>query len=110
MRNPVQMLREQLSPAEVATKKETTLTDEEKEALARIHGELEHQHKGWLDHPITIESLKKLERDLAMAEDNLARISLNPSISDSFVRGLVMQWVILKVNINSIKTTRLILS
>jgi len=109
MRNPVTMLREQLSPQQDA-KAGREMTDVEKEQLAKVKGELEHQHRGWLEHPITIESVKRLERDLQTAEDNLGRASLNPQLPDSFIRGLVMQWLIMKVNLNSIKTTRLILS
>jgi len=110
MRNPVTMLREQLSPQLDDKGQAKGMTDVEKEQLAKVKGELEHQHRGWLEHPITIESVKRLERDLQTAEDNLGRASLNPQVPDSFVRGLVMQWLIMKVNLNSIKTTQLIFS
>jgi len=109
MRNPVTMLREQLSPQQDA-KAGREMTDVEKEQLAKVKGELEHQHRGWLEHPITIESVKRLERDLINSEDNIARLMVNPQVSDSFLRGVVMQWLTLKVTLNSIKTTQLILS
>lgn len=110
MRNPVTMLREQLNPAELNKKAEQPLSDVEKEQIAKVKGELAHQHQGWLEHPITLESLKKLERDLMKAEENMAYLALNHQIPDSFIRGLVMQWAIQKVNFHSIKTTQLIFS
>lgn len=88
------MLREQLK--EQASKPEQQNTTNEAKGF---DPGLRQLHEGWLQHPVSIHQLEKLNKELALMELAMKSMCLQPSATDSYIRGMVFSWITLKDNI-----------
>ena len=88
MQNPIQGIRQQLKEqAGVAPENVTPKSNSVETSPPDIIKEL---HVGWLDHPVTLNRLQKLQEELSNLEMTLKLSSLQKDTSDSYLRGLLM--------------------
>ena len=98
MNNPIQAIRQQLNEQASSPPKPQPTDDK------GFDPNLKALHEGWLQHPVTVERLEALKKELVAAENNLKFYSAQSNIPDSFVRSLVIGYFTAKDSVRILTT------
>ncbi len=90
MNNPIAAIRQQLNEQTAEPPKPQAQDDK------GFDPNLKALHAGWLQHPVTVERLGALKKELQATEINLKYYSCVQTTPDSFIRSLVASIITLK--------------